>query len=260
MEDNELMKHAVRLVKDTGDTHLLFPCAELRIFNDMGLTEHKFQVLAKTDVVCCSMLNGTGANVMTHLGMALTLGASLRQKLRPDLAKYNLNFHIVLFVTEEALEKQEFQAASYFWSMKVVDLPIVAQARLEGVSEHLKDTVAAEHIFLKSEAFGIDAKISIISDLDMMILNADELAKSIRKFLPGGSMEPALKELGTAAMQRLQSKITNNDPQMKNPVQRHKLTRARQLLLGCHPAQPRIPNTVLLFNGVRLRIGWRHIE
>ena len=50
-------------------------------------------------------------------------------------------------------------------------------SRLASVSQHLPgDAIDPAHVFLKVEAFKLDAPISVINDLDMLVLNEEKLA------------------------------------------------------------------------------------
>ena len=128
------MKDAVEISTVDGVTYRRFAFEEMRIFDAAGRTLYNLQINAHTDIVWTCMLYGRQAKVMAHLGMALVLGHQLRTQLRPALAGMGINFVNVLFVTENSLEEQELQAASFFWSIKVVDLPVVASARLDQLS------------------------------------------------------------------------------------------------------------------------------
>jgi hypothetical protein len=144
---------------------------------------------------------------MTHLNSALLMGAALRQEVKPRLSARGVTFSNVLFVTEASLEEAELKAASFFWSINRVKLPAVNENRLRTVSEHLIDSVAPEHVFLKVEAWKMHARLSVIADLDMLMLNPDALCQCLHDFLPEGRHGDALTTAGSAVMQRMNSKV-----------------------------------------------------
>ena len=55
-------------------------------------------------------------------------------------------------------------------------------------------------MFLKVEAFSIQAKVSVISDLDMMILNADEMASFLHQFIKHEERTKLLDDNGGIAV------------------------------------------------------------
>ena len=69
--------------------------------------------------------------VMAHLKASLLLGYKLRYEMKPLLAKMGYRFENVLFVTETALQEDEFRAVTLCWSMQFEDLPEVHESRLE---------------------------------------------------------------------------------------------------------------------------------
>ena len=215
--DNTMLKDAIELRCGTT-VHRRFPFEELHLFDDRGGLQHTLQVHARTDLAWCCMLYGRNKKVMPHLAMALMMGHALRTKVKPELEKLNITFENVLFVTPDSLEEQELQAVSYFWAIKFVDLPQVCKKRLVSLSQHLVDKVEPEHVFLKFEAWRIESKVSIISDLDMLILNEVALAEYLQKFLKSGPMENALQKTGSAVMQRLWSAVDfEQEPQEYHP-------------------------------------------
>ena len=162
------------------------------------------------------MLYGRDTRVMTHLNSALLMGAALRQEIQPRLSAKGVTFSNVLFVTEASLEEAELKAASFFWSIKRVQLPVVNETRLRSVSEHLIDSVAPEHVFLKVEAWKMHASLSVIADLDMLMLSPDALCQCLHDFLPQGRHGDALTKTGSAVMQRMNSKVDfEADPLVK---------------------------------------------
>ena len=94
------------------------------------------------------------------------LGADLRNLVKPALARKECTFANVLFVTADALEEYELKTASWLWSICIVDLPKVIHARLNHIARHLEgDDIHPAHVFLKVEAFKIEATVSVIINL-----------------------------------------------------------------------------------------------
>ena len=206
VEQSLLLKDAIHLKTKEGET-LRYPYEELRTYDDDGKLADQIEISASVDVAWCAMLYGRKSKVMTHLSSALLMGAALRQEIRPRLAAQNISFSNVLFVTESSLEESELKAASFFWSIKTVSLPVVNENRLSSVSEHLIDSVAPEHVFLKVEAWKMRAGLSVIADLDMLILNPEAMAKCLIDFGPNGHYGELLNEAGSAVMQRRNSMV-----------------------------------------------------
>ena len=65
-------------------------------------------------------------------------------------------------------------------------------------------------MFLKIEAFRMDAMMSIISFLDIVVTNVENLATRIGDLLPGGRCTQEMIFGSAAVMQRVNSKITFN--------------------------------------------------
>ena len=147
--------------------------------------------------------------------------------MKPCLLAKGVSFANVLFVTPDALEEFELRAVSWFWSIRIVTLPEVSEARLRTLGEHLCDeNLHPAHVFLKVEAFKIAAKISVISDLDVLILQGDDVACFLARFV----QDPDLSDLhskcgGVAVMSRVDSEVTTRDHFVARGL-RHKLGRA----------------------------------
>jgi Zinc finger C-x8-C-x5-C-x3-H type (and similar) len=217
-EQSVLLKDAIHIKTKQGET-LRYPYEELRTYNDDGTLADQIEISAKVDVAWCAMLYGRKTKVMTHLSSALMMGAALRQEIRPRLAAKNISFSNVLFVTEDSLEESELKAASFFWSIKKVSLPVVNENRLSSVSSHLIDSVAPEHVFLKVEAWKMRAGLSVIADLDMLILNPEAMAKCLEDFGPQGRYGKRLDASGSAVMQRANSVVNFHVcPQIKESL------------------------------------------
>ena len=218
VEQSVLLKDAIHMKTKQGET-LRYPYEELRTYNDDGTLADQIEISAKVDVAWCAMLYGRKTKVMTHLSSALLMGAALRQEIRPRLAAQNISFSNVLFVTEDSLEESELKAASFFWSIKKVSLPVVNENRLSSVSAHLIDSVAPEHVFLKVEAWKMRAGLSVIADLDMLILNPEAMAKCLLDFGPNGHFGELLNQAGSAVMQRRNSMVDFKAwPQIKEVI------------------------------------------
>ena len=72
---------------------------------------------------------------------------------------------------------------SNFSAIRVVQLPRVHADRVNAVSQHLKDKLLdARHVFLKSYVFRTDAKVGVISDIDVVLTTTRMIA---RKLLEG---------------------------------------------------------------------------
>ena len=166
------------------------------------------------DVVWCTMLYGRGERLQQHLANALILGADMRQKVRPAMMRRGLTFANVIFITEDALEEFEVKAISWFWSVVPVALPKVNSSRLASVSQHLLgDAIDPSHVFLKVEAFKMNAKISVISDLDMLVMNEERLADLLQGFVTDKALTQRLETCGSVAvMHRIDSRVDFNAP------------------------------------------------
>ena len=86
------------------------------------------------------------------------------------MMRRGLTFANVIFLTDDALEEFEVKAISWFWSVVQVALPKVNSSRLASVSQHLLgDAIDPAHVFLKVEAFKMNATFSVINNLDMQV-------------------------------------------------------------------------------------------
>ena len=147
----------------------------------------KIEIHQEIDIVWCSMLYGKRSGVMAFLANCLQLGYMLRYCIKPILAKQGIRFENVLFVTDTALDEDSFRAVSFVWSIKCCDLPTVHEARVAQTSTHLiGEETSPEHVFLKVEAFKMDADIAIVSDLDVIVSNPDKLADRLAEFSRSG--------------------------------------------------------------------------
>jgi len=219
------------IVLTTGDGQEIrrfpFETSEL-VTSNIGAVPVTVSVHSETCIVWSAMLYGTGERLMTHLNNALVLGYQLRHKLKPALEKLNLTFQNLLYITTSALEEDSFRAVSFLWSIKFVSLPVVDKDRLESTSQHLiGENTEAGHVFLKCEAFKLlSVQLSIISDLDILVLDAAHLARYLAQFVRGGILENDLQPGEVAVLQRRMSRISDgmtmdrppNRPRGEKPV------------------------------------------
>lgn len=185
-------------------------CFETAEFQDEKGNVHCVKVETKTDIVWSAMLYGRRERVLKHLASCLLLGFQLRYKLRPLLQRqYGISLENVLFLTKDSLDEDAFQAVSFVWSLKFVDLPQPHESRVEGVSDHLKDEeIDSRHVFLKIEAFKMTTPWSIISDLDVVLINLDSMAKRISElFDVGTDTHDRVQPGSVAVMQRCESQV-----------------------------------------------------
>ncbi len=165
---SRFLRDIVRLQFDENmGTRLRFPFESMSWVERGGEERLRtMEVHQTTDVVWCAMLYGSGAGVMRHLQSCLILGYALRYQLKPWLASKGVRFENLIFVTDTGLQEDAFRACSFMWSMVYKDLPQVHEARLSQTSSHLiGQDLNAAHVFLKCEAFSVDATLSLISDL-----------------------------------------------------------------------------------------------
>ena len=79
------------------------------------------------------------------------------------------------------------KAVALFWSIVFVDVPNVDETRLRCVSDHLKDGECNPAlVFMKHEAFRINAKLAVISDVDITILNINSFVQELLEFVSDG--------------------------------------------------------------------------
>ena len=106
------------------------------------------------------------------------------QYLMHCLSSQRVRFENILFVTDASLEEYEFRAASCTWAMSFKNTPKVHESRLASACDRRfgEDTHPA-HVFLKCEAFKVNATLSLISDLDAVVDNYEVLRKVIMEFL-----------------------------------------------------------------------------
>ena len=207
-------RHAVQLLTDDGQTVYRCPYEEYHYDTAPGQDKRWFKIAGNCDVVWCTMLYGKGERLQQHLANALILGADMRQKVRPAMMKRGLTFANVIFLTDDALEEHEVKAVSWFWSVVQVALPKVNSERLETVSKHLLgDSIDPAHVFLKVEAFKMNAKISVISDLDLLVVNAEHLVNLLHSFVTDKALIGRLEACGNVAvMHRVDSRVDFNAP------------------------------------------------
>ena len=207
-------RHAVQLITSNGQTVYRCPYEEYHYDTAPGECKKWFKIAGNMDVVWCTMLYGRGERLQQHLANALILGADLRKKVRPAMMRRGLTFANVIFLTDDALQEYEVKAISWFWSVVRVSLPKVNSDRLESVSKHLLgDAVDPAHVFLKVEAFKMNATISIISDLDMLVLNAERLVEFLLGFVTDKSLKQRMEDCGNVAvMHRIDSRVDFDAP------------------------------------------------
>ena len=205
-------RHAVQLLTSTGETVYRCPYEEYHYDTAPGQDKCWFKIAGNMDVVWCTMLYGRGERLQQHLANALILGADMRQKVRPAMMRRGLTFANVIFLTDDALEEFEVKAISWFWSVVPVALPKVNSSRLASVSQHLLgDAIDPAHVFLKVEAFKMNATISVINDLDMLVLNEERLADLLQGFVNDKALIQRLESCGhVAVMHRIDSIVDFN--------------------------------------------------
>ena len=203
------VRDAMQLINTKNEPMFRAPYETLRVHDAAGKIVEEFTLGANQDIVWCTMLYGRGERVQKHLANALMLGSDLRRKVKPHLQSFGCTFANVLFVTPDALDEYELKAVSWFWSVKIVEVPEVSTARLRSIAGHLCDeNIHPAHVFLKVEAFKIHARISMISDLDMLILNPKRLARFLNSFVNDIETVRQLKDCGNVAvMQRVSSQV-----------------------------------------------------
>ena len=163
----------------------------------------------KKHIVWECMLYGGGKKVEPHVASCIRLGYQLRTELEPVLLKEGYTFANVLIITKEAFSEAVLRRVANFWSVKVVELPEVHSTKLRGVSQHLKNPECDErHVFLKNYAWKMDASISVISDLDVLVINPQVLANFLIAFIEKEDYQNWLQCYGTAVMNRVWSEVT----------------------------------------------------
>ena len=77
----------------------------------------------------------------------------------------------------------------------------------------LGDAIDLAHVFLKVEAFNLNATISVINDSDMLVLNEERLADLLEGFVTDKALIERLEKCGNVAvMQRIDSRVDFNAP------------------------------------------------
>ena len=160
-------------------------------------------------IVWCVMCFGRDAQLEPHLERAICLSHGLRRNLAPWLKRvHNISFANVMFVTEDSLDKASFQALSHFWSMKVVQLPAVHEDKIKNVSRHLKDeNIRPEHVFLKYYTWTMASELAIISDVDVLVSNPQQLAAYLAAFFTDENIKKMQQEAGVSCMCRKKSTV-----------------------------------------------------
>ena len=207
-------RHAVQLLTSNGETVYRCPYEEYHYDTAPGRDKCWFKIAGNMDVVWCTMLYGRGERLQQHLANALILGADMRQKVGPAMMRRGLTFANVIFLTEDALEEFEVKAISWWWSVVQVSLPKVNSGRLASVSKHLLgDAIDPAHVFLKVEAFKMNATVSVISDLDMLVLNPEKIVDLLHGFVTDTALTERLEACGhVAVMHRIDSRVEFNAP------------------------------------------------
>jgi hypothetical protein len=88
---------------------------------------------------------------------------------------------------------------------------------LNRVAQHLLgDDIHPAHVFLKVEAFKGEAAVSVISDVDMRILDGERLAQYLHGFYADQCLVAQMANAGNvAAMHRWDSRVTFQDTPMR---------------------------------------------
>ena len=204
--EKDLSQH----VRSTGEVSFHAPYEKIRVVDDKNIVLDEITIDANKDVAWCGMLYGRGDKIQQHLTNCLLLGHDLRKKVKPVLLAKGVSFANVLFVTPDALEEFELKAVSWFWSIRIVALPEVSQDRLLSLGEHLcDDQLHPAHVFLKVEAFKIAAQVSVISDLDLLIVDGEKMASYLAQFIQNSDVMRMHTECGgVAVMSRVNSEVT----------------------------------------------------
>ena len=205
-----LEKDLCQHVRSTGEISYHAPYEKIRVVDANNVVLDEFTVDANRDVVWCAMLYGRGEKLQQHLTMCLLLGNELRTQMKPKFQARGISFANVLFVTPDALQEFDLKAVSWFWSIRVVAVPTVSPERLRTLGDHLCDEhLDPAHVFLKVEAFSIQAKVSVISDLDMMILDPEEMESFLSQFITNEKRSKMLDNNGgIALMSRVSSTVS----------------------------------------------------
>ena len=188
-----------------------FACEHAEFLDDQN-NLHRVEVQQETDIVWSAMLYGRDEAIMKHLKSCLLLGYKLRYEVKPMmLKKYGIKMENVLLLTESSLDEDAFQAVSFCWALKFVQLPQVHQTRVATVSPHLREAAAIDpkHVFLKVEAFRMDCKVSVISDLDLVVTNVEKICDYLQNFVKTSDEDNAWLQPGqVGVMQRASSRVT----------------------------------------------------
>jgi len=119
-----------------------------------------------------------GVKRKVRFKMAVLLGHMLRHKVKPIMEGARKRFENILLVSEHSLPDDAVRATSNYWAIKPVELPEVHADRLRTVSAHLKgDDVDIRRVFLKKHIFNTEARVGVISDIDVVITNPETIAR-----------------------------------------------------------------------------------
>ena len=94
-----------------------------------------------------------------------------------------------------------------FWSIRLVRMPEVHPDRLSGLSDHLKNEVQDAHVFLKHEAWALQAGTTMISDVDFLVLNPHRMANFLMECDANTDFGQMLTRGRAAVMSRTTSRV-----------------------------------------------------
>ena len=107
----------------------------------------------------------------------------------------------MLFVIPDALDEYELKAVNWFWGVKIVEVAEVSTSRPRSIAGHLCDeSFHPAHVFLKVEAFPMEADISMNCGLHMLILNAGCLARFLAAFVKNKNIIKQLEDCGNVTV------------------------------------------------------------
>ena len=151
--------------------------------------------------------------------MALLLGYMLRYELKPIMARSGKRLENVLLVSDNSLEKAAAQAVCNFWPLRVVDLPEVHEDRRAATSKRLTARALDDRrVFLKKMIFRTEAKVGVISDIDLVVTNPNKLATTQLEFLDASSITfSTWVRTRVAVLLRRHSKIVFDHPPQSFP-------------------------------------------
>ena len=201
-----------------------FPYEHVHLRGQVGSDiESTLEVGGNMDIVWCAMLYGRADKVMPHLTRTLLLGHQLRTQIEPKVRAQGYSFANVLFVTSESLNEDALRAVANFWSIRLVRMPEVHPDRLSSLSEHLKDEVQDEHVFLKHEAWALKAGTTMISDVDFLVLNPHRMANFLMECDANTDFGQMLTRGRAAVMSRTTSRVNEDArPRLEGTSNRHR--------------------------------------